>query len=234
MVLCSRCPGCARGAVLQSQLFFAPAGANRCRRMKPLRRPTVSTLSLATVVAPTALSLIGCTILRAVSGILRTQCGRCGSGPRETSCNRHVAHLLALVARPSPSWLNYRPCGSALAPVAQLPPLWLSSRPCGSALAPVAQLSPPWLSSRPCGSTTALVALLRSPSPLWLNSLPLWLNSPSPGRRRRLATSHGPWAVCLGSSLPCQIKPGPSVAATVIGVQREAGLGWQGLRVATG
>jgi hypothetical protein len=42
-------------------------------------------LSLATVVAPTALSLIGCRILCAVSGILRTQCGRRGSGTRETS-----------------------------------------------------------------------------------------------------------------------------------------------------
>ena len=51
-----------------------------------------------------------------------------------------------------------------------------------------------------------------------------------PGRRRRIASSHGPWAVCLGCSLPCQIKPGPNVAAAVIGVQREAGLGWQGLR----
>ena len=38
-------------------IVIAPDGSNRCRRIKPLRRPTVSTLSLATVVAPTALSL---------------------------------------------------------------------------------------------------------------------------------------------------------------------------------
>ena len=93
-----------------------------------------------------------------------------------------------------------------------LSPLWLSSPPL-------------WLSSPP---------LWLSPPPLWLSSPPLWLNSLSSGRRRQSATSHGPWAVCLGRSLPRQIKPGPSVAAATIGVQREAGLGWQGLRVATG
>ena len=102
-----------------------------------------------------------------------------------------------------------------------LSPLWLrlpaiSSRPCG-------------LSLRPCGSTSCYLL-----SPLWLSSPPLWLNSLSSGRRRQSATSHGPWAVCLGRSLPRQIKPGPSVAAAALGVQREAGLGWQGLRVATG
>jgi hypothetical protein len=43
--------------------------------------------------------LIGCTILCAVSGILRTQCGRRGSGPRETTCNSPAAQRLALVAR---------------------------------------------------------------------------------------------------------------------------------------
>ena len=87
----------------------------------------------------------------------------------------------ALVARPSPLWLIYRP-------VALLPIPWFICRPSGLALAPVAQLpSPLWLGSRPCGST----------------------------------------AVCLGSSLPCQIKPGPSYAAAVIGVQRGAGLSWR-------
>jgi hypothetical protein len=95
-------------------IVIAPVGTNRCRRIKPLRRPTVPTLSLATVVAPTALSLIGCTILRAVSGILRTQRGRRGSGPRETSC-----YLL------SPLWLISPPLRinfllSPLAPVAQI------------------------------------------------------------------------------------------------------------------
>ena len=125
-------------------IVIAPDGSNRCRRIKSLRRPTVPTLSLATVVAPTALSLIGCTILRAVSGILRTQCGRRGSGTRETTFN--------------------------------------------APLAPVAQLSAPRI------------------------------NSLTSGRRRRSATSHGPWAVCQVPSLPRQIKPGPSVAAVAIGV----------------
>ena len=178
-----------------TQLFFAPAGANRCRRIKLLRRPTVSPLSLATVVAPTALSLIGCTILRAVSGILRTQCGRRGSGPRETICNRAVALL-------PPSWLDLRPCGSSIA-------LWLYCRSRGSFAAPVAWLSPLWLNCRrPCGLAPAPVA--RLPSLLWLGSRPC-----------------GSTAVCLGSSLPCQIKPGPSYAAAVIGVQRGAGLSWR-------
>ncbi len=122
--------------------------------------------------------VIGCTILRAVSGILRTQRGRSGSGPR-----RHPAN---------------------------------SPRPRG-------------LSLRPCGSTSCHLL-----SPLWLSSPPLWLNSLSSGRRRQSATSHGPWEVCLGRPLPRQIKPGPSVAAAALGAQREAGLGWQGLRVATG
>jgi hypothetical protein len=38
-------------------IVLAPDGSNRYRRLKLLRRPTVSTLSLATVVALTALSL---------------------------------------------------------------------------------------------------------------------------------------------------------------------------------
>ena len=39
-------------------IVIAPVGTNRCRRIKPLRRPTVSILSPAAVVAPTALSPI--------------------------------------------------------------------------------------------------------------------------------------------------------------------------------
>ena len=169
--------------------------------------------------------LIGCTILRAVSGILRTQCGRRGSGPRETTSNRPAAQLLAPVARPSPPWLNYRPCGTApalavqrprgssIAPAAQLPLSRFNCRPCGSALAPVAQLQP----RGPKPLLLAPVAQLPAP----VARLPhTW---PAPA----FATSHGPWAVCLGSSLPCQIKPGPSYAAVVIGVQRGAGLSWR-------
>jgi hypothetical protein len=43
------------------------------------------------------------------------------------------------------------------------------------------------------------------------------VHSISPGRLAE--ANHTPWAVCLGSSLPCQIKPGPSYAAAVFGVQ---------------
>ena len=71
--------------------------------------------------------------------------------------------------------------------------------PCGpTLLAPVAHLSPPWLNSRPGGSTLAPVAQLRLSSPRWLNSPPLWLNSRTPGRRRRIATSHWPRAYSPG------------------------------------
>ncbi len=130
------------------------------------------------------------------------------AGGAGTGPGRHPAIALRLTY--SPPWLDHRPRGSSIAPVAHLLPLWLNPRPRGSTLlllAPVAQLSAP--------AAQLSEALI-------------------PGRRRRLASSHGPWAVCLGRSLPCQIKPGPSVAAAVIGVQREAGLGWQGLRLATG
>ncbi len=57
------------------------------------------------------------------------------------------------------------------------------------------------------------------------------VHSISPGRLAE--ANHTPWAVCLGSSLPCQFKPGPSYAAAGFGVQREAGLRWPVLRVAT-
>ena len=142
--------------------------------MKPLRWLTVS-LTRASAEAPTVLSLIGCTRLRAVSGILRTQRGRRGSG----GAGLHAGTAPAgpgQCGRPGPSssrtlplawWLksHARPCGSSLslAPVAQVTrsPLWLKSlaRPCGSSLslAPVAQAprSPLWLKSaaRPCGSS---------------------------------------------------------------------------------
>ena len=64
--------------------------------MNPLRWLTVS-LTLATAEAPTVLSLIGCTRLRAVSGILRTQRGRRGS---------RLGRLLAGTAGAGPA-----PCG---------------------------------------------------------------------------------------------------------------------------
>ncbi len=51
-------------------------------------------------------------------------------------------------------------------------------------------------STRPGGSPLAPVAQLRLSSPRWLNSPLLWLNSRTPGRRRR--TSHWPWAYSPG------------------------------------
>jgi hypothetical protein len=155
--------------------------------MNPLRWLSVS-LTLATAEAPTVLSLIGCTRLRAVSGILRTQRGRRGSrgaglhagtgsagpgrrgrpGPISTDlASRPVAQVLR-----SPLWLksHARPCGSrpTLAPVAQVSrsPLWLySGRRRGAGPGSHLhrpRLSPLWLKShaRPCGSTLAPVALL--------------------------------------------------------------------------
>jgi hypothetical protein len=157
--------------------------------MNPLRWLSVS-LTLATAEAPTVLSLIGCTRLRAVSGILRTQRGRRGSrgaglhagtgsagpgrrgrpGPISTDlASRPVAQVLR-----SPLWLksHARPCGSrpTLAPVAQVSrsPLWLYSgrrRDAGpGSHLHRPRLSPLWLKShaRPCGSSLSLapVALL--------------------------------------------------------------------------
>ena len=112
--------------------------------MKLLKMLKLIYLNILIVCICSLETLIRCTILRAVSGILRTQCGRRGSGTRETTNN--------------------------------------------APLAPVAQLSAPRI------------------------------NSLTSGRRRRSATSHGPWAVCQVPSLPRQIKPGPSVAAVAIGV----------------
>jgi hypothetical protein len=156
-------------------------------------------LTLATAEAPTVLSLIGCTRLRAVSGILRTQRGRRGSrgaglhagtgsagpgrrgrpGPISTDlASRPVAQVLR-----SPLWLksHARPCGSrpTLAPVAQVSrsPLWLYSgrrRDAGpGSHLHRPRLSPLWLKShaRPCGSRPTLAPVAQvSRSPLWLYS----------------------------------------------------------------
>ena len=113
----------------------------------------------------------------------------------------------ALVARPSPLWLIYRP-------VALLPIPWFICRPSGLALAPVAQLpSPLWLGSRPCGSTAvAPVAWL---SPLWLNGGLSGVLAPVSDqtrpqlrcRRHRRAAGGGPelagWRVSTGA--PCTL-----------------------------
>ena len=85
--------------------------------------------------------------LRAVSGILRTQCGRRGSGTRETTCNLPAAQparprgsTLAPVAQPSPR-------GSTVAPAPRPPPR-------GPTLLPLA----PQHSSPPCGSILSHLA----------------------------------------------------------------------------
>ncbi len=78
-------------------------------------------------------TVIGCTRLRAVSGILRTQRGRRGNGLRRLRAD--TAHAgLALRNRAGPPSLpetRHHPCGSSLRRV--------TSRPCGSTLAGVGQ-----------------------------------------------------------------------------------------------
>ena len=151
--------------------------------MNPLRWLSVS-LTLATAEAPTVLSLIGCTRLRAVSGILRTQRGRRGS----RGAGQHAGTGSAgpcRRGRPGPisTDLASRPCGSSptLAPVAQVSrsPLWIKTyaRPRGSSLtlAPVALL---WPASgcgpgQPSPPTSPLAPVAQvSRSPLWLNPRP--------------------------------------------------------------
>ena len=101
-------------------------------------------LSINYIIQIIKYSLIGCTRLRAVSGILRTQRGRRGSrgagqhaGTGSAGPGRH--------GRPVPisTDLASRPCGSSLslAPVAQVSRslLWFNPRPCGSTLAGVGQ-----------------------------------------------------------------------------------------------
>ncbi len=93
-------------------------------------RLTVS-LTRAIAVAPTVLSLIGCTRLRAVSGILRTQRGRRGSGGAGRlagtvsagpgQCGRPGLHLLRVNLSPPRLKPASRPCGSTLAGVGQRP-----------------------------------------------------------------------------------------------------------------
>jgi hypothetical protein len=82
--------------VLAVQHSFAnsyhPKRDKQVPSMKLPRRLTVS-LSLAIAEAPTVLSLIGCTRLRAVSGILRTQRGRRGSGLRRLRADTAYAGL---------------------------------------------------------------------------------------------------------------------------------------------
>ncbi len=127
-------------------------------------------------------NMIGCTILRAVSGILRTQRGRRGSGPGKQLAGATCA---GPVRRSWPGAGRHHPWPLRLL---SSPPQRINSRP------------------RHGGSTLALVAHHCLSSPPWLSSSPLQLNSLSPGRRRRIiATSHWLWAYSLGCSPACQI-----------------------------
>jgi hypothetical protein len=182
--------------------------------------------------------LIGCTRLRAVSGILRTQRGRRGSGLVEATCGyclRWSGH-----AQPGQASLNQALASTPSPLRPHLSPLWLKSSPRGLPLAPVAQ--PLWLNSS-----------LRRLPPLWLNSgwrraLPTshwpWVSSRaarrrtatgwiadstvyplSPGRRRAAPTSHWPW---MSSRAACRRAGSPARIATVV----LAWVQWGGLRLA--
>ncbi len=145
--------------LLNSQNYLEADSAHRTTHETDLSETYGTTLTHTKQLSMTRVSLIGCTILRAVSGSLRTQRGRRGSGLGRQSAGatwigparRGWAgryHLRPLRLLYLPPWLNSRPRGSTLAPVAQLSPPWLntaSSRPRGSAL-------------RPCGSTLSHLA----------------------------------------------------------------------------
>jgi hypothetical protein len=151
-------------------------------------------------------TMIGCTILRAVSGILRTQRGRRGSGLGRqlavSTCAGLVrrsqaghCHLWSLRLRP------LRPCGSTLSPCGSTRrslPLWLNS-------------SPPWLSSSLLAPLAQLLARVARPTL-------------TPGRRRAVPTSHWPW---VSSRAACRRAESP--ARIAIAVYVGAQWGWLGL-----
>jgi len=176
--------------------------------MNPLRWLSVS-LSHATVEAPTVLSLIGCTRLRAVSGILRTQRGRRGSrgagqhaGTGSAGPGRH--------GRPGPisTDLASRPCGSSLslAPVAQVSRslLWINPRPCGSTLAGVGQC--------PTATGHGCPAGLRAGVPDRRSVSPLSSSLGAVGRARAgAAVRRSPSAPFIGG--PATVGAGPLMCA---------------------
>jgi hypothetical protein len=130
-------PRSARGTAFQCQYLLHPGWDKQVPSMKLPRRLTVS-LSLAIAEAPTVLSLIGCRRLRSVSGILRSQRGRRGSGLGRLLAGTAYAGLaMRSRARPPSTKLQHpllHPCG-------------LASRLCGSTLRRMACLSPLWLNS---------------------------------------------------------------------------------------
>ncbi len=142
--------------------------------------------------------MIGCTILRAVSGILRTQCGRRGNGPREATytassrpCGSALSHLVGVGGQPlamgrgRSAWgARYR-ARSNQAPASLPSPSACSGRrdwagkDCGwlSARRVLYLTRPPlWLYYRPGGSLLAPVAHLLAPvahlPPSWLFNAP--------------------------------------------------------------
>jgi hypothetical protein len=134
-------------------------------------------------------NMIGCTILRAVSVILRTHRGWSGSGLRG-----HLAGANA-TRRAGAARAGLVPASSALA-TGQC----RHSTTCAiSPLNCVGLISPRSPLMWPCSPTGwAVRTLPRSArprsSPLLLTSSPVWLASLSPGRRWAVPTSHWPWA----------------------------------------
>jgi hypothetical protein len=198
--------------------------------MNPLRWLTVS-LTLATAEAPTVLSLIGCTRLRAVSGILRTQRGRRGSGGAGLHAGCGPAGP-GRRGRPGPHLHRPRlsPCGSSptLAPVAQVSrsPLWIKTyaRPRGSSLtlAPVALL---WPASgcgpgQPSPPTSPLAPVAQvSRSPLWLN--------PRPCGSTLAGVGQCPTAI--GHGCPAGLRAGVPDRRPVSPLSSSLGVQWGGL-----
>jgi hypothetical protein len=168
--------------------------------------------------------MIGCTRLRAVSGILRTQRGRRGSG---------LGRLLAGTVCAGPAlWGRGLASSTPRVRLRRSRPLWLISS--------LRRATPLWLNSslhrsRPLRLNSSLRrptplwlnSSLRRPSPPWLNSSlrclsPQWLNS---GRRRALPTSHWSW---VPSRAACWRAGSPARIATVV----LAGVQWGGLGLA--
>jgi hypothetical protein len=90
-----------------------PAGINRCRQIKLLRRTTVP-LSHGPAEALTGLSLLRCAELPAVQGIHRSKAGLRGERARDTVYGRRPAP-----SSPTPPSISEIPCFSAAAYLAR-------------------------------------------------------------------------------------------------------------------
>ena len=168
--------------------------------------------------------MIGCTRLRAVSGILRTQRGRRGS----RGAGQHAGTGSAgpcRRGRPGPisTDLASRPCGSSLplAPVAQVSRslLWFNPRPCGSTLAGVGQCPTATGHGCPAGLRTGV------PDRRPVSPLPSSLGAV--GRARAGAAGRGsPSAPLFGG--PATVGAGPLMCADswAVTVWRIASAAW--------